>query len=132
MQFWTVTGVPVGTNDINGIVIVNNSRVTPTRKGVFCYQYGEIIEPFNDAPHQTITMTWPRFLLLTQAYADEPLNIQQLASLIADAYPVSEINKAVIVDALTSPEGHAAFVELLDQDEVRAILAEEAEYAEDH
>lgn len=132
MQFWSVTGVPAGQVDIFGNAIVNLTRTCPTPKGPFAYMYGEIIDPYNDAPKQTITMTWPRFLQLCQAWAPEPLDMTELAQQISDHYPVNSVTRDVILGALTSEEGMHAFVELLDQDEVRAILAEEVEYAEDH
>lgn len=126
MQFWTVTGVPAGATDIYGASLGNNSRICPTPQGIFCYQYGEIIEPFNDAPHQTITLTYPRAVQLAQAWMPKPLNVTELAQQIAAAYPVDQIDQQTILSALTSEAGHAAFVELLSQDAVKAILADEA------
>lgn len=127
MQFWSVTAVPVNTTDIYGNTVVNNSRMGVTPKGPFCYLYGEIIDAYTDAPKQTIVMTWPRFLQLCQAWAPVPLDTTTLAQQIAAAYPVDQINEQTIIDALTSEAGHDAFVTLMDQDEVKAILAEEAE-----
>lgn len=132
MQFWTVNAVPAGIKDIFGNDVINNTRVTPTPKGLFAYLYGEIIGPYNDAPLQTITMSYPRMMQLCQAWAPVPLDMAELAAQIAAHYPVDEIDQATIISALTSEAGHNAFIALMDQDEVRAILAEQAEYAEDH
>src|SRR5262245_53405251 len=84
-MLYTVTSVPANTVDIFVNAIVNNSRMAATPKGPFCYAYGEIIEPYTDAPHQTITMTWARLVQLCSALAPVPVDTNAIVAAVTTA-----------------------------------------------
>lgn len=136
-MFYTVTGAPAGTVDVAGVAWTNGGQYEATvfhangRCG-FGYTGTEFFSTSADAQAARLAITYPRFAVLCNGLSPDPIDVNQLANQIAAAYPPSAINEQVIIDAISSPEGHAAFVEILDSPEGQASLAEAAEYAEDH
>ena len=84
-MYWTAKQVPAGTTDMNGLAIVENSRVLVTPNGVFCLQYGEIIDAYNAYPKLFLPMSWERLNTLCTA-------LRQPAQLTTDPLPTDQLS----------------------------------------
>lgn len=126
-MYWSATQVPVNTVDVLGTPVVNNTRMILTPKGPVALLYGEIIDLYTEQPKLFQPMSWPRLNLVANTFRPDPIDPVVLAQQIAANYPVDQINEQTILSAWASEAGHDQFLELFSQDEVKAILADEAE-----
>jgi len=114
-MYWTAKEVPDGTVDAIGTPVTNNSRVVATPAGVFCLEYGEIIDAYGTYPKLFLPMTWARLGKLCnslQQPAQATLSPEQFADFKAGAVPiVHDAAQTGALAALESPEGQALLVQ---------------------
>jgi hypothetical protein len=125
-MIYQVSGVPAGALDATGAVLVNNGQCSATPHGPFNYTGTEFFSLPTEAQAVHMVITYPRMIALCNALSEKPATPQEIATAVAAQYPNNAIDQQVILDAITSTQGHAAFVAILETPEGQAALAEAA------
>jgi hypothetical protein len=136
-MIFTVTGVPAGQLDHTGFACVNGgqyllTKVTDDGRCGFNLSGNEFFSLPDSAEPVRMAMTWPRFVALCAGQTADEVDMDALATLIASKYSADQVTADAVRGAWSSPEGHAAFNQLLQDPAVQASLAQSVEYAEDH
>lgn len=126
MDFYSVSGVPANTLDAAGSVCVNNGQFSIFQQGFVNWTGTEFFSVSQAAQDARMDVTWPRFQLLVALAKEKPFDMSALAVAVAAQYPANQITADVIRSAWSTPEGHAAFVDLLEDSAVQESLAASA------
>jgi hypothetical protein len=132
MEIFTVTNCPAGTTDVAGVVLVEGGQYFATPKGLFGLTGAEFFSQPSAIQPNRMAMTYPRAIALCNALSQKPATPAEIAAAVAAQFPNADVTQQVILDAINSPDGHAAFVAILATPEGQAALARAADYAEDH
>lgn len=123
MEIFTVTGCPVNTPDAGGVNLVEGGQYFATPHGPFGLTGTEFFSQPSAIQPNRIAMTYPRIVLLCNALSEKPATAAEIAAATAAQYPAQSITQQVILDALSSQQGHDDFVAILDTPEGQASLA---------
>jgi hypothetical protein len=107
-MIFTVTAIPANTPDATGASMTEGGQYFATPDGPFGLTGSEFFSLPADAQPVRMKMAYPRIVMLCNALRVDPVDAEELAQEIAEAYPTDEITAQVIADAVAPGTDAAA------------------------